>query len=85
MSDELTNLQITTWYKAIVAVSAAAFLITLATQRDDLTMIFGGTFLIGVGEWKNHPKMTFELRPTRPSFPKFESYQAALSSLKDQV
>jgi hypothetical protein len=64
MSNVLDNLPITTWYKAVTVVSAAAFLIVLASQRDNLTMIFGGAFLFGIGEWKNHPKKQFELRPT---------------------
>jgi hypothetical protein len=63
MNNVLNNLQITTWYKAIVAVSAAALLIALATQRDTLAMIFGGAFLIGIGEWHHHRKKTFERRP----------------------
>src|SRR2546429_7574128 len=64
MNDVLKTLQITTWYKAVIAISAAAFLIALATQRDTLAIIFGAVFLIGIGEWKNHPKKEFVLRPT---------------------
>ncbi len=64
MSDILSNLQITTWYKALVAISAAALLAVLAAQRDTLTMIFGGAVLIGLGEWKNHPKKEMQYRPT---------------------
>jgi hypothetical protein len=26
-------------------------------------MIFGGAFLFGIGEWKNHPKKQVEFRP----------------------
>src|SRR5712692_1797153 len=64
MNDVLKNLQITTWYKAVIAVSGPAFLIALATQRDSLAMIFGGAFLIGIGKWRNNPKKQVELRPT---------------------
>jgi hypothetical protein len=63
MNDVLNNLQITTWYKAVIAVSAAAFLIALATQRDTLAFLFGGAFLIGIGEWHHHRMKTFEQRP----------------------
>lgn len=64
MNDVLKNLQITAWYKAVIAVSAAAFLIALAAQRDMLAMLFGGALLIGIGEWRNHPRQEVELRPT---------------------
>jgi hypothetical protein len=64
MNNVLQNLQVTTWYKAIMVVSAPAFLIVLATQRDALALIFAGAFLIGLGEWKNHPKKEAEYRPT---------------------
>jgi hypothetical protein len=63
MDNVLKNLQITTWYKAVIIVSAAAFLIALGTQRDALTMIFGGAFLIRIGEWHHHRMKTFERRP----------------------
>ena len=63
MTDVLKNLPITAWYKAVAVVSAAALLITLAARRDELAMIFGGAFLIGIGEWKNHPKKQVEFRP----------------------
>jgi hypothetical protein len=64
MSDILSNLQITTWYKALVAISAPALLVVLAAQRDALTMIFGGAVLIGLGEWMNHPKKETQYRHT---------------------
>jgi hypothetical protein len=51
----------TAWYKAASAVFASAFLIALVAHRDMLTIIFGGAFLIGIGEWTNHSKMA-ELR-----------------------
>ena len=63
MSDILQSLKITTPYKAVIVVSAAAFLIALGAQRDALTLIFGGTFLIGVGEWRNHPRKQVDFRP----------------------
>ena len=64
MNDVLKNLQPTTWYKALMVVSAPAFLIVLAMQRDALTKVFGGAFLVGLGEWKNHPRKEVQLRPT---------------------
>ena len=54
MSGVWEGLAPTTWYKAVMAVSGPALLITLASQRDALTLIFAGTFLVGLGEWKNH-------------------------------
>lgn len=62
MGNGLDSLQITTWYKAVMAVSGAAFLIVLASQRDTLTILFAGIFLIGLGEWRNHPKKSYEYR-----------------------
>jgi hypothetical protein len=64
MSEVLQTLKITTWYKAVMGLSAAAFLIVLAAQRDGPTFIFGSIFLIGLGEWRSHPKRTAEYRRT---------------------
>jgi hypothetical protein len=64
VNDILKNLQITTWYKAVIAVSGPALLIVLTTQRDTLAILFGGILLIAIGEWKNHPRKEVELRPT---------------------
>src|SRR5262249_19255567 len=63
MTDVIKNLQITTWYKAVVAVMGPAFLIALVAQRDGLAMLFAGGFLFGVGGWINHPKKEIEIRP----------------------
>jgi hypothetical protein len=63
MNDLLGKLQITTWYKAVLAGSIPAFLIVLAAQRDTLTILFGGITLIALGEWKNHPKKEAQYRP----------------------
>ncbi len=64
MNDILSNLRVTTWYKAVLAVSITAFLIVLAAQRNALTIFLGGAVLVGLGEWKNHPKMEVQYRPT---------------------
>lgn len=45
-------MQPTTWYKAVALVAAPAFLIVLIAHRDGLMSIFGGGFLIAVGEWR---------------------------------
>lgn len=70
MANVLESLKITTWYKALTAVSAAAFLIALTAQRDVLTFLFGGILLASVGEWVNHPTKEFSLRKTPVGFAK---------------
>jgi hypothetical protein len=62
MTEFLKNLLITTWYKAVIAVFGAAFLVTLGQRRDELAMVFCGACLIGIGEWRNHPKKEVRLR-----------------------
>ena len=52
MKNPLDGLQPTTWYKALALVAAPAFLIALIANRDALMWIFGGAFLIAVGEWR---------------------------------
>jgi hypothetical protein len=64
MNDALKNLQPTTWYKALMVVTAPATLIALVAHRDAPTVIFAGAFLIGLGEWVNHPGKEAEIRPT---------------------
>lgn len=48
----LEGLQATTWYKALAVVAVPAFIIALLAGRDPLMAIFGGAFLIAVGEWR---------------------------------
>jgi hypothetical protein len=65
MSNPLEGLQATTWYKGLALVSAPAFLIALAAGRNPLMIMFGGIFLIAVGEWRYHTgkEITFRRTP----------------------
>jgi hypothetical protein len=56
MSDVLSSLQITVWYKAVMAVSAACLVVAIPAGRDAVAIMAFGGFLIGCGEWKNHRK-----------------------------
>jgi hypothetical protein len=49
-------LQITNWYKAVVAVAAATFVGTVVAGRDTIALISLGVFIFGLGVWKNHQK-----------------------------
>jgi hypothetical protein len=58
MADELKNLAITNWYKAMLAVSGPAILVTLGTKSYSLCLIALGIFVLGLGVWKSHQKVT---------------------------
>jgi len=62
VDNPLEKLQVTTWYKALAAVSAPAFLITLLGRSGSLMSIFGGLFLVALGEWRFHTVIAFSLR-----------------------
>ena len=64
MKNPLDGLQITTWYKALAAVSAPAFLIALVAGRDSLMAMFGGSFLIAIGEWRYYTGKEISFRNT---------------------
>jgi hypothetical protein len=64
MTNVLDSLKVTTPYKAVIVVSGAAFLIVLLAHRDALMIVFGGIFLIGLGEWRNHPRQEVDFRPS---------------------
>jgi hypothetical protein len=57
MADELKNLAITNWYKALLAVSGPAVLVTLGTRTYSLSLIAAGAFVFGLGVWKSHQKV----------------------------
>jgi hypothetical protein len=44
-----------TWSKASTVAMAVISVIFLATHTIVLATIFGGFFLLGLGEWINHP------------------------------
>jgi hypothetical protein len=56
MSEGLQNFQITTWYKAAIAVGTLALLAALAGSKDNAAIVATGCIIIGIGEWINHPK-----------------------------
>jgi hypothetical protein len=57
MADELKNLAITNWYKAMLAVSGPAILVTLGTKTYSLALIATGVFVLGLGVWKSDWKV----------------------------
>jgi hypothetical protein len=65
------------WYKAIAVLSAPPFLLALTLPLNlsnrAVAMIAAGVFLIGVGEWINHPP------PTQYAFD-YRSYQPRVAS-----
>jgi hypothetical protein len=57
MADELKNLAITNWYKALLAVAGPAALVTLGTQSYSLAAISVGVFAFGLGIWASHRRV----------------------------
>ena len=58
----LKNLSLDTWYKVVMtlggAVLAASFFLEVkGVTNQQLQLLSGGAFLIGLGEWKNHKVM----------------------------
>lgn len=64
MANPLQGLRPTTWYKALALVAAPAFLIALGASRYSLTALFGGAFLIAVGEWRYYTGKEISFRQT---------------------
>lgn len=61
MNLDLKSLQITNWYKAVIAISAPILFLAIAKDKDIVAIISCGTLVFGIGEWINHPK-SFEHR-----------------------
>ena len=64
VADVLKNLSIDTWYKALMVLGGGVFAASIFFPVHGLTsqewqLLSGGTFLIGLGEWKNHKGYTF--------------------------
>lgn len=58
-SDTFKSLKLDTWYKAFVYLGGVVFLSALFLEVKGITngqlqLLSSGTFLIGIGEWKNH-------------------------------
>ena len=62
MDFDLKSLQITNWYKAVIAISAPILFLAIAKDKDIVAIISCGTLVFGIGEWINHPK-SVEHRP----------------------
>jgi hypothetical protein len=58
MSGGLDNLKLDTWYKALIAAGLLALLVSIATGKETFVALSLGIFMIGVGEWINHPTRT---------------------------
>jgi len=68
VDNPLSKLALDHWYKVLIAVSAAVFLLTgtgvlKAFPTAATALISLGTFFIGLGEWINHPLQTGFLPP----------------------
>jgi hypothetical protein len=57
VSEVLKTLQVTNWYKAVVALSGATFFGTIIAGRDIIALISLGVFIIGLGIWKSHRRV----------------------------
>ncbi len=61
------NLKLDTWYKAFVYIGGITFFASLffdvkGITNSQLQLLAGGIFLIGIGEWKNHKKLS-QIKP----------------------
>jgi hypothetical protein len=61
------GLALDTWYKALIYIGGLTLLLSLfysvkGITNSQLQLISSGTFLIGVGEWKNH-KHAYGIKP----------------------
>jgi hypothetical protein len=63
LPDFFKELKVDSWYKAIVYIGGAALLVSFFTDVKGITniqlqLLAGGFFFLGIGEWKNHKKLT---------------------------
>ena len=61
VSDVLKSLSIDTWYKAVMCLgggilAVSFFLPVHGISSVELQLLSSGTFLFGLGEWKNHKR-----------------------------
>lgn len=64
LSEILKSLAIDTWYKALLALGGVVLVISFfwdakGITNQQLQLLAGGTFLIGLGEWKNHKTLAW--------------------------
>lgn len=62
--DIFKSLSIDTWYKALMCIGGVVLTLSIFLPTHGLTvnvwqLLSGGTFFIGLGEWKNHKMFTF--------------------------
>lgn len=62
--DVLKSLAVDTWYKAVMYVGAVTlvgsfFFDSKGITNLQLQLLAGGSFLLGLGEWKNHKPLSF--------------------------
>ena len=89
MENPLKSLAIDAWYKALIALSAAVFLMTLTVRVHVLNnatwcQISLGGFLIGCGEWVNHPLKVKIVKPGHlylPAGTKLEDHNRMASGI----
>ena len=63
MDNPLSKLKIDYWYHAVMAVSIVILILALTVKLEGannttVQLCSLGSFLIGLGEWKNHPLQT---------------------------
>jgi hypothetical protein len=67
LPDLFKDLKLDSWYKAFVYIGGAVLIISFFIEVKGITntqlqLLSGGTFLIGIGEWKNH-KVVSTIKP----------------------
>lgn len=69
MSNPLSGLKIDYWYKALIAIGAFLFVLSLsikleAVSNGHMALLSSGLVLFGMGEWINHPLQTRIIPPS---------------------
>lgn len=58
MATGLDGLQVNTWFKGVIAVSAVILAASITTGRPNAAIVASGWLIFGFGQWINHPKRT---------------------------
>jgi hypothetical protein len=56
MATGLEGLQVNTWFKGVIAVSAISLAAAITTNRANVAVTATGVLIFGFGQWINHPK-----------------------------
>ncbi|MDA2912445.1 hypothetical protein MYX77_00535 [Acidobacteriia bacterium AH_259_A11_L15] len=64
VGDFLKSFAIDTWYKAVMYLGGVVLVISFFAEakgltNDQLQLLSGGVFLVGLGEWKNHKEVSW--------------------------